>query len=1075
MKKLFTFLSLLLLTFTSVQAGKTFTYDLGKSPGTSTPEGFFTHGTDKWNFNSKYNGGVYESHTFNSGLKMESSTRIYFTTTEGSTVTIVQSTWSSNTIKLDDNELAIADAAEGTGCRIYTVNDVPLGDHTISRGSGESGLFFIKVEYPSDGTEEYTASLTTDASWDEVYAYAWSGEGENFKEYLGSWPGTRMTGSDPYSISFMSATAPEKIQFNDGGVNMTSDLDFVNGKAYKYITATPLYAVQEGDAFDAGTTLNIKDGENVVAFLTYGSYGDPFSAAVPAVHEEYAGYTAMTEGNGVNGNYDDGTFYTIRPLYDGIITVAVFLKANKGFYVEEDGSYLPDYKGISNPVASNTSFSFEVKANSYYKFYAAGSKLGFFGFDFKYGDDIKEEYTASLTTDANWDEVYAYAWSGEGASRKEYLGSWPGTRMTGSNPYSISIMSISVPEKIQFNDGGANKTSNLGFINGKTYKYITATPLYALQEGDAFEAGTTLSIKDGDDVVALLTYGSYGDAFSAAVPAVHEEYAGYTAMTEGNGVNGNYDDGTFYTIRPLYDGTITVAVSLKANKKFFVEEDGSNLPDYHNGISYPDNVNTTFSFNVKANSYYKFYAAGSKLGFFGFDFKYGGGGSNTSTENLIGTLRTDLNINDLDDNDNTDTVIKLLWMAFGQLRMEMDIQTEENIFFSNEDKMLFTIATNGIVTVLPGVTGADNIVYTITNEDREYLKTTAPEAYEFISPYKTIELHFDVEGVEPKVEAVTFDFSEITLRPGQELQLEPHFTPAEVEDKTLRYVDVSNGHHVYIDSDNGIIFAQSEGVAYIEAFSSYTASGEEVMTTWGPTQEIYLKITITALEPGQEVFFDYKEGEGTEAPTISCHVLRDEELDVNTWVKTCEIAGPYNEDDITTLAIPEWRTGTVNLPEEAMGYEVVRVGAYSFYESQISALYIPWTVTQIGREACARCDYLTDVYIASFQPLQFTDAYGDPMEESMGHNDAFYRIGEGDDGEGYATLHVLPGSKAAWDIYPWNEWFRYIKEDTPIPVGIKDLNDSPLKGENIYNLAGQRLNEMQKGINIVNGKKVAIK
>ena len=38
--------------------------------------------------------------------------------------------------------------------------------------------------------------------------------------------------------------------------------------------------------------------------------------------------------------------------------------------------------------------------------------------------------------------------------------------------------------------------------------------------------------------------------------------------------------------------------------------------------------------------------------------------------------------------------------------------------------------------------------------------------------------------------------------------------------------------------------------------------------------------------------------------------------------------------------------------------------------------------------------------------------------------------------------------------------------------GIQTLSDSSLKGENIYNLAGQRLQKMQKGINIVNGKKV---
>ncbi len=42
-------------------------------------------------------------------------------------------------------------------------------------------------------------------------------------------------------------------------------------------------------------------------------------------------------------------------------------------------------------------------------------------------------------------------------------------------------------------------------------------------------------------------------------------------------------------------------------------------------------------------------------------------------------------------------------------------------------------------------------------------------------------------------------------------------------------------------------------------------------------------------------------------------------------------------------------------------------------------------------------------------------------------------------------------------------------------TSIKTLSNSPLKDENIFNLAGQRLNKAQKGINIINGKKVFIK
>jgi hypothetical protein len=39
-------------------------------------------------------------------------------------------------------------------------------------------------------------------------------------------------------------------------------------------------------------------------------------------------------------------------------------------------------------------------------------------------------------------------------------------------------------------------------------------------------------------------------------------------------------------------------------------------------------------------------------------------------------------------------------------------------------------------------------------------------------------------------------------------------------------------------------------------------------------------------------------------------------------------------------------------------------------------------------------------------------------------------------------------------------------------TGIKTLSNSTFEGENIYNLAGQRISKMQRGINIINGKKI---
>lgn len=125
----------------------------------SNPESFFKVKENKtntrednstyiegWDFNSKFTDCSYDGNDFTSGLKMNSDAEISFTTTELSTVTIVQSTWSSHTIKLNGNELKISEAETGEGCYIYTIPHVAAGTYTITRGSGETGLFYVKVE-----------------------------------------------------------------------------------------------------------------------------------------------------------------------------------------------------------------------------------------------------------------------------------------------------------------------------------------------------------------------------------------------------------------------------------------------------------------------------------------------------------------------------------------------------------------------------------------------------------------------------------------------------------------------------------------------------------------------------------------------------------------------------------------------------------------------------------------------------------------------------------------------------------------------------------------------------------------
>lgn len=127
---------------------KTYTVWFNGSDEQSTPD-YFSFGTseNKHNFNSKF-AGTYDGTSYASGLKMEGTTLIEFTTTSIATIVIVQSTWSEHTIKLDgvEIELATATTPEGSsGVRVYTIEGIAPGSHKIQRGSGESGVFYVRV------------------------------------------------------------------------------------------------------------------------------------------------------------------------------------------------------------------------------------------------------------------------------------------------------------------------------------------------------------------------------------------------------------------------------------------------------------------------------------------------------------------------------------------------------------------------------------------------------------------------------------------------------------------------------------------------------------------------------------------------------------------------------------------------------------------------------------------------------------------------------------------------------------------------------------------------------------------
>lgn len=566
MKKLFTILAMLMFVLQYSMAG-TATLTLNGSE-VSDPTGFFTHdASGKFSFNAKYNGATYAGISFTSGLKMEGTTKILFNTTKVSTVTIVQATntQGDKTIQLDGSVLSTTNSTitEGTNYREYVIANVEAGDHNIMRGSGETGIYYVKVEW----VDVYTATFDNSKSnWTDVYAYTWSGDGDSKVEQLGGWPGTQLTaGTDGKFLVSIESSLPEKIIFHNNSGSQTANFVFKNGAEYNFdgriVNKTHYTATFTTEA----------EWTEVYAYCWNNAEDEEALGAWPG--------TKITATEGVYQISLDAEF-----LPEGIL------------FHNNNGWQTPDYQfkdGATfeyNKTEYTATFTTDADWDNVYAWIWKGS-----------GDN-----TINLLEES---------WPG-----KELTA-------IGEGVYSFTYETFGdAPEHILFNGGDdTKKTPDLTFNNGRAYKWnTTLEPLFALQESEAdIPAGTTVNVKDADgDVVATLTYGVEGEAdFNAPTTRANDEYQGFKAYTAGNGQNGTATSGTVYIIKPVYDGEVTVGVWLNAGKPLYIQEDGTSLSGF-NGYKADYASGTAFTFPVKAGSEYKVYCTGSKLGFYGFDYKF---------------------------------------------------------------------------------------------------------------------------------------------------------------------------------------------------------------------------------------------------------------------------------------------------------------------------------------------------------------------------------------------------------------------------------------------------------------------
>lgn len=340
-------------------AGEKFTYNLGGKPGTSTPANFFSYDTSgKWNFNTKFSGAEYDGISFSQGLKMEGTTKILFTSTATSTVIIVQSTWGSATIKFDGVELNRNDAETGTGCLIYTLTDVAAGAHNITRGSGESGLFYVSVEYTGATLEVLeTPTIDFDSATGEVTI-----EGDaNATSIVYTTNGTdpSATNGEVYEGTFTveDGTTVKAICLGDNETFANSEIASVKVSLDITSVATPTFNVVYGTVAIACETADVTieystDGEN------FAEYTKPFTL------------------------FEDGTVYA-RASRDGLVsevssvevTAVPMGDANNTIVLHWNAFDVQTVDGLSTLVGKDEAEGYSISLNNDQKSWSSANSI----------------------------------------------------------------------------------------------------------------------------------------------------------------------------------------------------------------------------------------------------------------------------------------------------------------------------------------------------------------------------------------------------------------------------------------------------------------------------------------------------------------------------------------------------------------------------------------------------------------------------------------------------------------------------------------------------------------------------